>query len=111
MGLALNNLKRVGMRLNKETKLLFLAAIGFSLLFFMYSSNICIDASTLSSILANPLPPSFLDTYSLCHLSDVTAYASLVFLSSGQLFEVLPSSTSRMVPSILLGGQRRCLTL
>ena len=31
--------------------------------FLMWSSNHCIDASTLSSMLANPLPLSFLDTY------------------------------------------------
>ena len=33
--------------------------------FPMLSSNHCIDASTLSSMLASSLPPSFLDTYIL----------------------------------------------
>ena len=32
--------------------------------FFMQSSSRCMDASTLSSMLASPLPPSFRDTYS-----------------------------------------------
>ena len=36
-----------------------------SFVFLMYSSSRCIDASTVSSMLASPLPPSFLDTYSL----------------------------------------------
>ena len=35
---------------------------------FVFSSR-CIDASTLSSVLTSPLPPSFLDTYSLSTLS------------------------------------------
>ena len=43
---------------------LFLISItSLSLLFFMYSSSPYIDALTLSLMLANPLPPSFLDTY------------------------------------------------
>ena len=33
--------------------------------FSMWSSSRCMDASTVSSMLASPLPPSFLDTYSL----------------------------------------------
>ena len=54
---------------------------NLSLLFFMKSLSRRIDASILSSMLASPLPPSFLDTCNLCHLSDVGAYASsLVFL-------------------------------
>ena len=33
--------------------------------FYILSSSHCIDVSTLSSVLASPLPSSFLDTYSL----------------------------------------------
>ena len=33
--------------------------------FSMLSSSRCMDASTVSSMLASPLPPSFLDTYNL----------------------------------------------
>ena len=45
---------------------LFLVAVislppGYSI----YSSSFCIDASTLSSMMARPLPPSFIDTYCL----------------------------------------------
>ena len=48
----------------------------------------------------------------LCHLWDERSYASsLVFQFSCPLVEVLPSSTSRMVPSILQGGQPKCLSL
>ena len=48
----------------------------------------------------------------LCHLSDVRPYAwLLVFLLSGPFAEVLPSSTSRIVPSILQRRQRRSLFL
>ena len=41
-----------------------MAVIGPRSCFSMWSSSRCIDASTLSSMLASPLPPSFLDTYS-----------------------------------------------
>ena len=34
-------------------------------LFFVFCSNPCMDASTLSSMLASSLPSSFLDTYDL----------------------------------------------
>ena len=43
----------------------FLMAVISPSCFSMYSSSRCIDASTLSSMQASPLPPSFLDTYSL----------------------------------------------
>ena len=49
----------------------------------MQSSSHHIDTSTLSSMLVSPVPPSFLNTYSLCQLSDVRPYpSSLIFLSS-----------------------------
>ena len=52
-------------------------------------------------MLASRLPPSYLDTLSLCYLWDVRSYVwSLVFL----LFEVILSSTLRMVLSILQRG-------
>ena len=35
---------------------------------------------TLSSAVAHPLSPSFLDTYNLCHLSDVRSCASFIIL-------------------------------
>ena len=46
--------------------MLFLVAIiNLTMLFFMYSLSPCIDVSTLFSMLVSPLPPFFLDTYSL----------------------------------------------
>ena len=53
-------------------------------------------------------------TLEVCHyhLLDVRPYASSgIFLFSGRFVEVLPSSTLRMVPGILRGGQFRCLFL
>ena len=53
--------------------------------FSMLSSSCYIDASTLTSMLVSPLPPSFLDAY-ICqgHLWGVRPYVwSLVFLFSG----------------------------
>ena len=48
----------------------------------------------------------------LSHLWDVRPYASSwVFLFSGSFIEVFLSSTLRMVPSILRGGQLRYLSL
>ena len=41
------------------------AVISLPPRFSMLSSSHCIDASTLSSMLVSPLPPHFLDTYSL----------------------------------------------
>ena len=57
----------------------------------------------LSSTLTSPFPLYFLETYSQCHLSDFRPNASS-FPFSGQIVEVLPSSTLRMVSSILIGG-------
>ena len=60
-------------------------------------------------MLASPLPPSFLNTHSLYHFSDVRLCESfLAFLPS--FVEVLPLSISRMVPSILQGQLPRCLS-
>ena len=80
----------------------------FLLLFFMQSSSRRLDPSTLSWMLANPLPLFFfLDTYRLCHLSVVKPYASsLTFLFSGPLVKVLPTSTPRMVSSIVPAEKR-----
>ena len=92
---------------------LFLVPVNsLSLFFLILSSNPRTDESTLSSMLVSPLPSSFLDTYSLCHLSDIKSCASSsAFLSSGPFIEILPLSISRMVASILEVGQLRCLTL
>ena len=71
------------------------------------------EVSMWTSMLASRLPPSFLDNIiCLYHLWDVRPYAlSWVFLFSEAFAGVLPSSTSRMVSSILWGGQPRCLSL
>ena len=45
--------------------LFLVAVISFPLCFSMYFSYHCLDTSTLFSILASFLPPSFLDTYSV----------------------------------------------
>ena len=45
--------------------LLLVVVIILYLLFLMYSSSTCIDAPSQFSILAGPLPPSFLDAYNL----------------------------------------------
>ena len=51
-------------------------------------------------MLASALPPSFLDTYRLCHLSDVRPYSSsLSFLATGPFVEVLPLSILRITLS------------
>ena len=42
-----------------------MAVISLRLCFSMESSSRCIDVTTLSSMLASPLPPSFLGTYYL----------------------------------------------
>ena len=89
------------------------AAISCSLLFFMMSSSRHIDESTLFLILASPLPP-FLDTYCLyiyiCHPCDVRPYASSQAFVPCPIVEVL-WSFSRMIPSILRGGQTTFLSL
>ena len=54
-------------------------------------------------MLASPVIPSFLDTYNLCHLSDVKACAlSSTFLFFGPFVEVLVF-IFKMIPSILQG--------
>ena len=45
--------------------LFLVAMISLTLRFLMKSSSHCIDATSLTSMLQSPLPPSFLDTYSL----------------------------------------------
>ena len=50
--------------------LLLAAKLNISLIFFMYSSSPCIDVSTQSSVRTTPLPPCFLDKYSLSMSSD-----------------------------------------
>ena len=45
--------------------LFLVAVISLFPRFSMLSSSRCIEASTLSSMLASPVPPSFLDTHSL----------------------------------------------
>ena len=59
--------------------------VSLTLRLFMQSSSHCIDASTLSWMLASPLLPFFLtNTVCLRHLWDVMLYASSwVFLLSG----------------------------
>ena len=70
--------------------------------FLMQSSSLCIDASTLSSMLAYPLPPSFFSWQSLCHLWDIRSYAwSSVFLFCDPFVEVPPPTTLRMLTFIL----------
>ena len=86
------------------------AVISLSLIFFMYSLSRFIE---VSSMLMNPLPTFFL-AHIVCpyHLWDKRAYApSRSFCFSGLFVKVLPSSTLRMVPSILRGKQPRCLYL
>ena len=56
------------------------AVITLSLVFFMLSLSPCIDASMLLSLLATPLPPSFLDTYSL-FMSSLGCKASYIVIS------------------------------
>ena len=58
--------------------LFIVTVISLHLLFFIKYSRRCIDVSMLSSILASPLPPSSLDTYSLSisSLWDGRPYAS-----------------------------------
>ena len=84
--------------------------ISHPLHFLMESSSHLIDVSTLSFILASPLPPSFLGIYSLS-TSFLPYASSWVFLFSCPFVGVLLWSTLRMVPSILQGGQLRYLSL
>ena len=49
--------------------------------------------------------------FCVCHISDVKPYAIIInFLSFGPFLWVLPSSISRIVPSILQAGQPKCLS-
>ena len=58
-----------------------LAAVISLLLLFYVVFEFSIDASTQSSMLANPYSPCLLDTCSLCHFSDKTLCASsFIFL-------------------------------
>ena len=78
-----------------------------SFVFFILCPSLHAELSTLSSMLAILLPPSFLDTYKRCqrYICDVRPYIlSWVFLFSGPFVKVLPASTQRMVPSILQMG-------
>ena len=84
--------------------------ISLPLRFFMLPSSRCIDASMLYWMLASPLSPSFLDSYSLI-ISRRPYASSWVFLYSGPFVEVLLWSTLRIVRSILRRGQPRYLSL
>ena len=55
---------------------------------FLYSPSLHIDASTLSSILATPLPPFFLDTYSLSMSSSLVSLFSICWSSSLVHFKI-----------------------
>ena len=65
------------------------------------------DASTLSWMLSSPLPALFFYTYnrSMSFLGRRPSAGSSLFLLSDPYADVLPSSTSRMVLSILQEGQ------
>ena len=80
--------------------LFLVAVISLYLIFFMKSLRRLIDVSMLSSMLASLLPP-FSDTYLWNIRPDAS---SLYFFFSGPFAEVLPSSTLRIVPSILRWG-------
>ena len=71
-----------------------------SFLPFRSYSSLHMDASTLSSVRANPILPLFLYIYSVSWAS------SLVFLPLGPFVEVLPSSISRIVQAILRGDRQ-----
>ena len=93
-----------------QTVSFLVAVISLSLFLLILYLSLCIDVFRLSLMLASPIPPSFLDTYIvyLCHLTDVSPYASsLVFLFSGLLVKVL----AWFISSILQGGQTRFLSL
>ena len=59
--------------------LLLVTAVSISLLFFVYFSSTCLDASTQSSRLSSPLPP-FLDTYNLSSLECKALFIVIGFL-------------------------------
>ena len=73
--------------------LLFLAAvISLSLLFCVYSSSAWIVESTQSSMLTRPLPPSFLETYSLS-VSSLGCSALCIVISFLVLWSICRSSS------------------
>ena len=73
--------------------LLFLAAvISLSLLFCVYSSNAWIVESTQSSMLTRPLPPSFLEMYSLS-VSYLGCSALCIVISVLVLWSICRSSS------------------
>ena len=76
---------------------------------FHVVSCICINTSTIFSMLVCPLPPSLLDMYRLCHLSDIRPYASSVIF----LFICWNSSLVHFKnsPNILRGENPRRLSL
>ena len=88
-----------------------MAVISPSSCFSMLSSCRCVDASTLSSMLANPLPRSFLNSYSLstsslrcnalCMVISFLVLWSICLSSSLVLFKKgLEYLTRRYSPSI-----------
>ena len=81
--------------------LLVAAVIGLSLILFIYSSS-CIDLSMQSSMMASPLPLSFLGILvNQCHLLSVRPCASLtICLFFGPPFRFPTLSTLRRVQTI-----------
>ena len=71
--------------------LFLVAVISLSPRFCILSSSRCIDESTLSSMLVSPLPPSFLDTYSLS-TSSLECYALCMIISFLVLWSICLSS-------------------
>ena len=93
--------------------LLFLAAvISLSFLFLMQSLSPCIDVSTQSSTLVNPLTPSFLVTYSLsmsslrctalCIVVNVLVLWSICLSSSLFHFRNGPENLIRKLPKFFI---------
>ena len=68
------------------------AVISLSLLFFVYSSSAWIVASTQSSMLTRPLPPFFLETYSLS-VSSLGCSALCIVISFLVLWFICRSSS------------------
>ena len=85
--------------------LLLVAVISLHPRFSMLSSGLCIKASTLSSMLASPFPPSFHDAYSLS-TSSLGCKTFCIVISFLVLW-----STSRMVSNILRVGQPSYLSV
>ena len=78
-------------------------AVSLSSLFFMYSSSLCIDASSLCSMLANSLTFSSLNTYRISRSSFGRKALCIVMLLLvlGSIFWVLTLSILRIIPIIL----------